>query len=194
MHGSGCGRDECPTEAWISQCFCSFLFIYVFFNLYMCRREWVAVSSAHRLSYESGSKLAAWMLNLISTHWISDSNLSVLCERWDSSPSSIYVTMTVQYEGVLLTVLRSVLSFDTLHLLSYLYGDHCSADLRAETWTGVHLQTTDVIKRFCYSCLQTVFDVTTAPALKCFGKLSFITLSFSVSWQKLGLMNCHKTK
>ncbi len=91
--------------------------------VFLCGWEWKAASTTHRLCYESGSKLTAWWLDLISSHWISDSNLFLLRERRDASPLSIYVTMTMQWECVILKGLRSVLSSNTVHLLYQQYTE-----------------------------------------------------------------------
>lgn len=94
MHSSGRRREDGPEGAWSP--------LFLLFCVGVCGWEWKAAAST--LSYESGSKLTAWWLNLISSHWISDSDLFLLRERREASSFSIRVTMTMQYECVILKV------------------------------------------------------------------------------------------
>lgn len=75
---------------------------------------------------------------------ISDSDLfSLLCERRDASPFSFYVTMTVQYEGVILKGFRGVCCHSILYICSR-GGTHGSLSLwslteqELEPWTSIH--------------------------------------------------------
>lgn len=157
MHSSGRKREDGSEGA------CSLLFLLCF----VC--VWVGMESSlltHRLPYESGSKLTAWWLDLISSHRISDSNLFLLREIRDARPFSIYVTMTMQYECVILKGLRSVLSSNTVHLLSQQYTEIFvslvfdwaeTSALGVTTQTKVCLQSADLSQRLALSVCRSVF-------------------------------------
>lgn len=138
MHSSGRRREDGPEGACSpssAAALCARL----------CGRERKAASSTHRLPHEPGSELTARWLDLISSHRISDSNLSLFCERRDASPLSIYVTMTMQYECVILKRAEEcvVIQYCT-SALPAVHRDHCLAGSLTEQepprWASLHKQ------------------------------------------------------
>lgn len=168
MHSSGRRREDGPEGAWSP--------LFLLFCVGVCGWEWKAAAST--LSYESGSKLTAWWLDLISSHWISDSDLFLLCERRDASSFSIHVTMTMQYECVWYWKECVVNQYCTSALRA-VHKDHCLAALcLSRNWhVGCHYTNKGVFTkcRFvseAYSlCLSCAFHYFACCAQRWFGKL-----------------------
>lgn len=172
MHGSGIRREDCPVGACSSfflLCFCVCVCVHICVG-----GNGKAAFSTHRLSYESGSKLAAWWLNLISSHWISDLNLSLLCERRDASPFSIYVTMTMQYEGVILKGFEEcvVIQYCT-SALPPVHGDHCPSGLwLRRNWRGERHYTNKGVFTKSGFVSEALVGVSLSPVLVFVGEIS----------------------
>ena len=149
----------------------------------------------HRLSYESGSKLTARWLDLISSHRISDSNLFLLRERRDARPFSIYVTMTMQRECVILKGPRRVCCHPILYICSpsstqRSLSRRSLTEQKLARWTSLHKQRCVYKRRFVSGVRSSFSLCLSSAAHRWVGKLGAYSALCSSSVDK---SNSHRS-